>query len=123
MNPFKDPWTELNRASSDGFFLKISIRFREIRMPNFIKKFLMKRGFNKMKKEAMKIMPTLIAKLGGYKTYITALIGIVVAFLGVMWGPIHVGPIDIPAIPMNEFWKLVWEAFMIIFLRKGIASK
>ena len=87
---------------------------------SWIKNLIGKMIFSQITKEATKKMPNIIGKLDGYKTYITAIIGIFVAFIGAAWGPINIGPVDIPSIPWNEFWNILWNALMIVFLRKGV---
>lgn len=58
----------------------------------------------------------------GYKTYITAVVGILIAFVGWTFGPIEVGNIVVPDMTFKEFFTIAWEALMIIFLRKGIKT-
>lgn len=57
-------------------------------------------------------------KVDGQKTYILAVGGILVAFIGVYWGPIDVlpGPQEfiIPAIDWDQFWKIVWGSWALI---------
>ncbi len=66
------------------------------------------------------IMGKLLEKVSGYKTYIALSLGVVVAVVGRFWGPLHVGPIDIPAIETAEMWKIIWEAVAGMFLRAGV---
>lgn len=67
-------------------------------------------------------MGNLIAKINGWKTYITLGLGAVVAVLGHFWGPMHVGPIDIPLVDSKTMWEIVWAAATGIFMRHGITK-
>ena len=60
--------------------------------------------------------------LKGKRTYVTAGAGIVVVLVGLLFGNTQIGPVTVPAIDVNEAAKYIWEALMIIFLRKGIAG-
>lgn len=67
-----------------------------------------------------KIMGNILAKVDGFKTYIAGTLGILVAVTGHFWGPIHVGPIDVPAIETAVMWRTIWEALTLMFLRAGV---
>lgn len=58
----------------------------------------------------------------GYKTYITALVGILIAFVGWAFGPIEFGSVVVPDMSFKEFFEIFWAALLVIFLRKGIKS-
>ena len=74
-----------------------------------------------VQKEGNKMLGGIMEKLSGYKTYITALLGIIVVIIGHFFGPINAGPVQIPLIESGDMWKGIWDALMIIFLRKGIS--
>jgi len=75
-----------------------------------------------LKRKVMKMLDNLKAKVEGKKTYITAAAGILVAFVGFLFGPIDLAGVSIPAISSNELWKLVWEAALVVFIRNGVSS-
>ena len=60
--------------------------------------------------------------LSGKKTHITVVTGLVVALMGVLFGPIDLpDPIpDIPKVEWSVFFKLLWEGGALSFLRMGI---
>ena len=64
-----------------------------------------------------------IKKIEGKKTYITLSLGMIVAIIGRFWGPLHLGPIDVPQISSSDMWKLIWEGFVFGFLRNGVSKK
>jgi hypothetical protein len=67
----------------------------------------------------MNPMNALMNVLPGSKTYVTAGVGIFVAWLVVWMGDASpVGTLDSEAA-----LKLTWEGLLVIFLRKGIGSK
>lgn len=72
-----------------------------------------------------KMISKLVNSLDGIKTYITLVIGILVAFIGAAWGPIDMpGSLtDVPKLEWAEFWNILWMALSGIFLRSGVAKK
>lgn len=58
--------------------------------------------------------------LEGYKTYLLAGLGIIVALTGHFWGPITLGSVQIPAMSWNEVWAIIWNGGLISALRHGI---
>lgn len=68
------------------------------------------------------MLQKLLGSVSGYKTYITLIVGVFIALLGALWGPIHVGPVDIPQVQWPDFWKIVWEALAASFLRSGVSK-
>ncbi len=66
-------------------------------------------------------MNNLITKISGYKTYILAVGGILIALIGHFWGPVHIAEgLDIPGITWGEFWTIVWNSGLFAFLRMGV---
>jgi hypothetical protein len=82
---------------------------------NFIKKWLFEKG-------AQNIMGKLFTAVDGYKTYILAAFGILVALVGHFWGPINVGPIAIPAMSWSEVWNIIWNGGLFALLRNGVSK-
>ena len=62
----------------------------------------------------------IVIRLSGYKTYILAIFGVLVAFVAAAWGPIDVGPINIPEISWQDFWGVLWNGGLLSFLRMGV---
>lgn len=80
-------------------------------------------GTKILKGKAEKPMGELMAKLSGYKTYITLILGIVVAVAGHFWGPIDLpGPADIPYMDAKTMWEAIWMGLTGVFMRAGIAK-
>jgi hypothetical protein len=75
-----------------------------------------------VQKKGTPIMGKILSKLSGYKTYIALGLGIVVAVVGRFWGPLVVGPIEIPAVETGEMWNIIWQALAGMFLRNGVAK-
>lgn len=87
---------------------------------NFLKssllKIVVKKGVNIM-------FDSLKGKLDGKKTYITVAVGLLVAACGVLFGPVDLpGPVDIPAVTSQEFFKLLWEGLIGSFIRSGVSK-
>ena len=68
------------------------------------------------------IMGKIIAALSGWKTYITAALGIIVAVIGHYWGPLNIAGIDIPFMTGEAMWQVIWAAVTAIFLRQGVSK-
>lgn len=62
------------------------------------------------------------AALDGSKTYLLAGLGVVIALIGHFCGPVHVGPIDIPAITWEQVWSTLWTSGLFGALRLGISK-
>jgi hypothetical protein len=77
----------------------------------FIGKAIVKKGLRRL--EEMKF-------LTGYKTYITAFLGIFIVAVGYLFGPVDIAGITIPHIDLDSGVKLVWAALMAIFIRSGV---
>ncbi len=73
-----------------------------------------------LKRRLIKMLDKLKGFIDGKKTYITVVIGIIVAIAGYLYGPINVGPVDIPSVSSQEVWTIVWNGLMFLFLRKGV---
>lgn len=58
--------------------------------------------------------------IDGYKTYILAGFGILIALVGHFWGPVTVSGTTIPAQSWADVWKVVYASGIITFLRHGI---
>lgn len=76
---------------------------------DFIKKWLLENGG--------KIMLTkLWDALEGYKTYVLAVIGILVAVAGHFWGPFSLGSVQVPTFTWNEVFNVIWTSGLFSFL-------
>lgn len=75
-----------------------------------------------LRKGATPMLENMMTKVSGKKTYITLGLGIVVAVIGHFWGPIDVGPIDIPAISSADMWQAIWLGLSGTFLRQGVSK-
>jgi hypothetical protein len=82
---------------------------------NFIKKWIVEKG-------AQNIMGKLFGAIDGYKTYILAAFGILVAVVGHFWGPFNIGSVTIPAMTWNEVWNIVWNGGLFALLRNGVSK-
>lgn len=63
-----------------------------------------------------------MAWLKGKKTYITAIVGALVMVLGAVLGPFDIGSVTIPQVDPGAAAKALWEAAMLVFLRKGVSA-
>lgn len=63
------------------------------------------------------------AKLDGKKTYIISIVGILVGLVGLLFGPVDLGPINIPKITYGEFWSIVWNGGLFSALRVGLTKE
>ena len=70
------------------------------------------------------MLESLKEKIDGKKTYITVGIGLLVALVGVLVGPVDLpGNLpDIPAVTVQDFVKLLWEGAIGVFIRNGVAK-
>ena len=75
-----------------------------------------------LNKEGTPMLGNLMGKVSGQKTYITVGLGIAVAVVGHFWGPLDIGPIDIPQVSSGDMWKLIWEGISVAFLRHGVSK-
>lgn len=75
-----------------------------------------------LKKEGGPMLQNLMSKVDGQKTYLTIGLGVLVAVVGHFWGPLHVGPVDVPQVSSGDMWKLIWEGVSVAFLRHGVSK-
>jgi len=88
---------------------------------SFLKTFLVKFI---LKRKVITMLDALKGKLEGKKTYVTVGVGLLVAAVGVLFGPVDLpGPVDIPAVTPQDFFKLLWEGLLATFIRVGVAAK
>jgi hypothetical protein len=73
-------------------------------------------------RKAEKTMGNLLGKVDGYKVYITAVLGALVAVVGHFWGPLHLGPVDVPAVTSGEMWAAVWAAVGAVNMRHAVSK-
>lgn len=64
----------------------------------------------------------LFAAIQGYKTYILAVVGIIVAVVGHFWGPITIGSVSIPQMTWDQVWAVVWNGGLFAALRHGVEN-
>ena len=70
-----------------------------------------------------KMLKKLIGLVSGYKTYITVILGIIMAIVGHYMGPVDLpGPTDIPYIDSKTMWEVIWAGLTALFLRNGISK-
>lgn len=60
--------------------------------------------------------------LEGYKTYLLAGLGIVVALAGHFWGPFQLGALSVPAMTWTEVWNVIWNGGLFAALRSGVSK-
>jgi hypothetical protein len=84
---------------------------------NFIEEFI---GKAVVKKRLRRLRDMKI--LTGYKTYITAFLGILVVAVGYLFGPVDIAGVTIPHIDLDSGVKLIWNALMAVFIRAGVKS-
>lgn len=65
----------------------------------------------------------IVLGVSGYKTYVVAVVGILVAFVAAAWGPIDLGPVQVPAIEWKDFWGVLWNGGLLSFLRMGVKKQ
>lgn len=82
---------------------------------NFLKKWI-------IEKEITKMLGNLMSKVDGYKTYILAVMGIIVAIIGHFWGPITFGTTDIPRYDWGQCWDMIWKCALVMTTRSAIAK-
>lgn len=61
-------------------------------------------------------------KVNGYKTYILAASGVLIALIGHFAGPSDLGPITIPYLSWTQVWDVVWNGGLFAALRNGVAK-
>lgn len=55
------------------------------------------------------MLTNLWGKLDGYKTYVLAVLGILIALAGHFWGPFTMGAVTIPAFTWPDVWNVLWN--------------
>lgn len=80
---------------------------------NFIQKWIVEKG-------AQTVLTKLIDAVAGYKTYILAGLGIVVAVAGHFWGPFQLGALTVPVFTWTEVWDTAWKGGLFSALRAGV---
>lgn len=66
------------------------------------------------------MLENIASKVSGYKTYIVAGAGIIVALVAHFFGPFTIGTIDVPQLSWSEVWGIIWNGGMFSFLRMGV---
>lgn len=61
-------------------------------------------------------------KIDGYKTYALAMLGVLVSAAGYLWGPVHVGPVNIPQVSPDDFARALWACLSLAALRHGVST-
>lgn len=84
-----------------------------MKKPNLLVRLIVEKGGKKM-------LTKLMGSIEGYKTYVLAVLGVVVGLIGVLWGPVDIGPIDIPKLSWGDFWNVVWNGGLFAALRHGV---
>ena len=70
-----------------------------------------------IQRKVTQMLDGLKAKLEGKKTYITAGLGVLVALVGVLFGPVNLpGNLTIPEYTWNEFFSMLWASGLCTFL-------
>lgn len=62
------------------------------------------------------------ASIDGFKTYILAGLGVLVALAGHFWGPFPMAGQTIPQFSWSEVWNVVWGSSLAATLRAGISK-
>lgn len=68
------------------------------------------------------MLTKLLGSINGYKTYILAVLGALVAVLGHFWGPFTIANVPIPQVSTDDMWKAVWAVASLASLRHGIST-
>ena len=82
---------------------------------NFVTRWFIERRIQDM-------LTKLWTALDGSKTYLLALGGIVVALIGHFWGPVTVGPVQIPHLDWSGVWPIVYNSGLFAALRHGVGQ-
>lgn len=69
-----------------------------------------------------KIMGNILAKIDGFRTYIAIGLGILIGVAGHFWGPITLGPVEVPFVTSKELWAMVWAGVTAFYGRKAISK-
>lgn len=65
----------------------------------------------------------MLSKLNGNKTYILAVLGIVVAVAGHFWGPFQIGDLQVPQFTWNQIVSIAWGSGLFAALRHGVSTQ
>lgn len=68
------------------------------------------------------MLGNLASKLTGYKTYITAGIGILTVVVAHFFGPLTIAGTTLPPVSTDEMWKSIWEGIMAVTIRHGVST-
>jgi len=68
------------------------------------------------------MLANLFNSVQGYKTYILAGLGAIVAIVGHFWGPLTIAGTVIPQISSPDMWKEIWAVGSLASLRHGITT-
>lgn len=68
------------------------------------------------------MLKKLMDKIDGYKSYANAVLGAIIAVIGHFWGPIKMGPVDVPQVSSSAMLLLIWAAVALISGRHAIAK-
>lgn len=79
---------------------------------NFVVKWLIERKVQVM-------LNKLWVALDGHKTYLLAVVGVLIAVAGHFFGPFTVGSLQVPQFSWGEVWAIVWNGGLFSALRHG----
>ena len=77
----------------------------------------------KLIQEEIQIMLTKLAdSVNGSKTYILAVVGIIIALVGHFYGPLQIAGTTIPAESWGDVWKVIYASGLIGSFRHAISK-
>lgn len=68
------------------------------------------------------MLTKLWTSLDGSKTYVLAVLGVLVALCGHFWGPFNLGTLTVPQFSWNDVWTIVWNGGLFAALRHGVGN-